>query len=47
MVPSLARESTVHCKLDSSLHGAGGQEYLMAGPEMTMKIPDPSVFAEV
>lgn len=29
MAPSVARESTLHCKLDSQLHWAAGQEYFL------------------
>ena len=29
MAPSVAREGTSHCNLDSQLHGGDGQEYLL------------------
>jgi hypothetical protein len=34
MAPSVARESTLHCKLNSQLHWAGVRSILAVGPEI-------------
>jgi hypothetical protein len=40
MAPSVARESTLHCKLDSHLHGAPVRSILWVGGKSIMEIPD-------
>jgi len=40
MAPSVARESTLHCKLDSQLHGAAVRSIFWVGGKWIMEIPD-------
>jgi hypothetical protein len=39
MAPSVARESTLHCKLNSQLHRAGVRSILSVGPEIDNENP--------
>jgi hypothetical protein len=39
MAPSVARESTLHCKLDSQLHGAAVRSIFWVGGKWIMEIP--------
>jgi hypothetical protein len=39
MAPSVARESTLHCKLDSQLHWAAVRSIYWAGGKWIMEIP--------
>jgi hypothetical protein len=39
MAPSVARESTLHCKLDSQLYGAAVRSIYWAGGKCIMEIP--------
>ena len=39
MAPSVARESTLHCKLYSPLHGAAVRSTLWVGGEWIMETP--------
>ncbi len=39
MAPSVARESTLHCKLDSQLHRAAIRSNFSFGGKWIMKIP--------
>jgi hypothetical protein len=40
MAPSVARESTLHCKLDSQLHWAAVRSIFWVGGKWIMEIPD-------
>jgi hypothetical protein len=40
MVPSVARESTLHCKPDSQLHWAAVRSIFWVGGKWIMEIPD-------
>ena len=40
MAPSVARESTLHCKLDSPLHWAAVRSIFWVGGKWIMEIPD-------
>jgi len=40
MAPSVARESTLHCKLDSQLHWAAVRIIFWVGGKWIMEIPD-------
>jgi hypothetical protein len=40
MAPSVARESTLHCKLDSQLHWAAVGSIFWVGGKWIMEIPD-------
>jgi hypothetical protein len=39
MAPSVARESTLHCKLDSQLHWAAVRSIFWVGGKWIMEIP--------
>ena len=39
MAPSVARESTLHCKLDSQLHWAAVRSNFWVGGKWIMEIP--------
>jgi hypothetical protein len=40
MAPSVARESTLHCKLDSPLHWASARSISWEGGKSIMEIPE-------